>query len=312
MVRLSSRRSGFTLIELLVVIAIIAILIGLLLPAVQKVREAAARAKCSNNLKQLGIAAHAYHDANGYFPINKSPWVEGGRPVGPYTGRGWILEALPYIEQSPLYNQLEPSRVGDMFSGQGILNPAMIPLLRSTVPGLHCPSDSSSLNPTIATQMFQVGPNASEMTNYKGVIGDTRMGGSASIHPGTEPDCHNTTGCNGIFYRNSYQDKPSMASVTDGTSNTFFIGEDLPEHNYHSAAFYANGDYESCHAPLNYLPKPAIPLQWWNVISFRSRHTGGANFCLVDGSVRYVRQTIDYTQYRWSCTKSGGEVIRDQ
>jgi prepilin-type N-terminal cleavage/methylation domain-containing protein/prepilin-type processing-associated H-X9-DG protein len=300
------RRRGFTLIELLVVIAIIAILIGLLLPAVQKVREAASRAKCSNNLKQWGVAVHSYHDTNGYFPLSHSPWVEGSAPTAPYHGRGWTLEVLPHLEQSALYQQFEPTKVGDMFSNQGLLTPATLPLLRTVVAVFHCPSDSSSLDGSIATQQWQMLPNATELTNYKGVLGDHGVGGNYTY--GGSPDRHNTNQADGVFYRNMYEDRPGLRSVTDGTSNTLMIGEDVPRYNYHSAAYYANGTYASCHLPLNYMPNPPDPNNWPWAISFRSLHTGGANFCLADGSVRFVQQAIDMTQYRFSCTKAGGEV----
>jgi prepilin-type N-terminal cleavage/methylation domain-containing protein len=295
-------RRGFTLVELLVVIAIIGILVALLLPAVQAAREASRRSQCSNHLKQLGVAVQNYHDSNRAFPLSISPWAEGPQPTTGLSGKGWIVSTLPYLEQHALFEQFAPA-----FSST-LWNPACATAMKTATPGLRCPTDGKS--PLTSTVEYQWTGTEVFVTNYKGCIGDTRMGGGSSIHTdGTMPDCHNTTGCNGLFYRNNYQDRLKFSSVTDGTANTFLIGEDVPFANHHSAAYYANGDYASCHAPLNYFPNPPTPNDWWNVISFRSLHPGGAQFCMVDASVRFISDSIHHTLYRALSTKAGGEPV---
>jgi prepilin-type processing-associated H-X9-DG protein len=172
---------------------------------------------------------------------------------------------------------------------------------------LQCPSDGSVRK--LSSNQFEWSSIDVALTSYKGVLGDHRIGGALSTHPGTMPDCHIDGGCNGLFFRVSYQESRSLNFITDGTSNTFMIGEDIPAHNHHSAAYYANGDYCSCHGHPNYFPEPPTPRDWWNVLTFRSRHPGGTQFCLADGSVRFVAETIEYKTYRGLCTTNLGEVV---
>ena len=297
-------RSGMTLVELLVVISIIGILVGFILPAVQYAREAAHRMSCQNNLRQLGLAVSLYHQTQKVVPISISAVLEGQNPASQRNGKGWIVGILPHLEQQGVYDKLAPGFDGDFFSGTGLMTPSVRPYLAAPIRLLHCPSDGTFISPS-TTQFDWVGIPVT-LTNYKGVIGDTRIGGNGSIHGGSEPDCHRVGGCNGMFHRNTYQQPISFASVSDGLSNTLLIGEDVPSQTQYSAAFFYNGDYASCNGRINFFPN--TPSEWWNVTTFRSYHPGGAQFVLVDGSVRFVSQSADITVYRALSTRNGNEV----
>ena len=147
------------------------------------------------------------------------------------------------------------------------------------------------------------------LTSYKGVSGDSRVGGNLSMFAGTEPDCSANGGCNGLFWRVTYQEPQRLANVLDGTSNTFMVGEDVPEEHIWSTAFYANGDWSSCHIPLNFYPDPPRRGDYFDVVSFRSRHPGGAHFCMADGSVQFISETIEHATYRALSTRDGGEAV---
>src|SRR5438105_6293628 len=223
---LSRRRNGFTLIELLVVIAIIAILIGLLLPAVQKVREAANRMSCTNNLKQIGLALHNYHDAHKRFPPG---YIDGNtnrantpdKDVGP--GWGWASFLLPYIEQDNVYRQI------DFKVGVGIGSNTAIS--QQPLKVHQCPSDGlqqafavydSSFTTPIATVAHgnYVGCNGwLECYWNAGGVGDPSGNDGLSGGMGQSG--------NGLFYRNS---RNRVANVTDGLSNTIFVGERSSNH----------------------------------------------------------------------------------
>jgi len=295
-------RPGFTLIELLVVIAIIAILIGLLVPAVQKVREAAARAQCQNNIKQILLATHAYHDARKLFPGNSQD--EGGWDWNYQKNRkswSWLARLLPYIEQGPLFQQAGVE-VNTFLQSQ--------PLLTTGLQVFFCPSDNSaSISPSLNRANLQGVPMST--SNYKGVTGDCWGYGTYRNKP-AEGD--GLTKGNGIFARGDINKKSNLLSITDGTSNTFLVGEDIPEIDAHCAWFYANGSIGTCAIPPNVMKRPNGTLydpynDWPEVYSFRSRHTGGLNFGFCDGSVRFVSDSIALATYRALATKASGEVI---
>lgn len=300
-------KKGFTLVELLVVITIIGMLMGLLLPAVQQARAAARRTQCQNNIRQLALACNNYMTAFKHFPTSISYAKEGGKPRANCSGRGWICLVLPSIEQQALYDALSPGFDGNYSSKTGMNLPSILPYMQHITPGLCCPEDPDVTK--LNDAQYQMVGIAAAQTNYKGVLGDNKMSNSTR-HPGAA-DCHTSTGCSGIFYRNNYQEPIRDMQIKDGFSNTFLLGEDVVSHNYHTLAYFANGDYASCSAPLNFMPNPKIPDKWWDVMGFRSNHSGGAMFSRADASTSFISDNIDYEIYRALSTKAGREIISE-
>ncbi|MCZ2341428.1 MAG: DUF1559 domain-containing protein [Bacteroidales bacterium] len=272
MVVLPIRRSrGFTLIELLVVIAIIAILIGLLLPAVQKVREAAARAKCQNNAKQLALAAQSYHDANGHFP--PAYFLVSSHTNGDY-GAGSHL--LPYIEQAPLQASLNPGNF------EGTIPPVNT-YTQAKIPALLCPSDPVSASTN------------SRAKNY----GKSNYPFSAQIM---------------INWNTSSKTRVAINSITDGTSNTFIVGERDSKlglaavwigriNGITDAVAYGRADLPP-NTPYAGGSDPTCTRHAWT-----SAHVGGLNFGFCDGSVRYIRDTISsHHGFTASCAGGAGNT----
>jgi prepilin-type N-terminal cleavage/methylation domain-containing protein/prepilin-type processing-associated H-X9-DG protein len=300
-------RRGFTLIELLVVIAIIGILIALLLPAVQKVREAAARIKCANNMKQIVLAAHNFHDAEGHFPGNSQD--EAGWNWAIQRDRrswSWLARLLPYLEQAPLYQQanIDTNTLGES-----------LPYLATGLAIFFCPSDNSqAISPSMNRANLQGVPVAT--SNYKGVTGDCWCYGTYNNKCNYNGNCNGLTSGNGVFSRGDIKAPAQLSKITDGTSNTFFLGEDIPEIDAHCTWPYANGTLGTAAIPPNVMKKPNGGTydpytDWPEIYSFRSRHIGGLQFAFVDGSVRFIHTTIPLTVYRALATVNDGEVVTD-
>jgi prepilin-type N-terminal cleavage/methylation domain-containing protein/prepilin-type processing-associated H-X9-DG protein len=299
-------RRAFTLIEVLVVIVIIAVLIALILPAVQSGREAARRAHCANNLKQVALAVNNYITQLNVLPVSINNWVGPDPGAAPQkNGISWLIGILPFIDQRPLYDQLASHGFdGDFNAGLGVRAPSCATIVQVHLSILLCPSDPDALNLVLKQPEWPDVPLAA--TSYKGVAGDTRVDGDP--FPGTEPDAHAGGNCNGLFWRNDYLQGHRWSDMRDGSSNTFMIGEALPQYDEHAAWAFSNGVWALCSIPPNYKPSPPTPSFHPTSLGFRSRHPGGAQFAFADGSVRMIKDTIAHPTYRALSTRSGGEI----
>jgi prepilin-type N-terminal cleavage/methylation domain-containing protein/prepilin-type processing-associated H-X9-DG protein len=320
---LSSRR-GFTLIELLVVIAIIAILIGLLLPAVQKVREAAARAKCSNNLKQLGLALHGYHDANGFLPPGAQNAVFPiPNPTGNTTtfinGTSWIVFVLPNIEQEALYRLYRFDLAYNSVENGSTVGSQVV----STI---YCPSGPDPRR--------YLDPNGNVTTNpsthYYGILGPAgATNPTANIVNGItynytvgNPVTNGSFSVHGMLTQ--YRDQPGsvttrlrikLTDVIDGLTNTLMVAERsniLPSGQANDYRTWIRGNSGGSGACKN-VTNPINSTFYngsnnFNDISFGSQHTGGCNFALGDGSVRFIRDSIDLAIYKAAASRDSGEL----
>jgi prepilin-type N-terminal cleavage/methylation domain-containing protein/prepilin-type processing-associated H-X9-DG protein len=314
-------RSGFTLIELLVVIAIIAILIGLLLPAVQKVREAAARMQCTNNLKQIALAAHHYHDDRGQFPTGaRLSDLVGGVPTGGTTL--WV-ELFPYIEQDNLYKLWDyKDNRKNVAGGRNAIQAQVINMLL-------CPSDPlrepvSQLTASAPTWSF----------GFYGLSSYGGNGGKSSATFGGVPD-YPRLSRDGIFYLDS---KVCLTEIinADGANSTLLFGE----RHHHDPEFdrlrlvawpvanpvagwgkwgfvahaAANSSVTlSTPVPINYrLPSGADFSKLEDrALSFSSAHPGGANFAFADGHVQFLRESTSLSVLQALSTRAGGEPVSE-
>lgn len=301
-------RHGFTLIELLVVIAIIALLIGLLLPAVQKVREASGRTSCQNNLKQIGIALHHYHDGVGHLP----------RAGELMTQLSWHVYILASLEQGSLFDQFSQAAGAYTMTGKND------PFGLTRIATYQCPSSPRQRMATGSPHNV----NTPDLVNNQPPFTPHYYGihGPKGTNPATGTDYpFDNTGSHGGFASTVFFERDTtnnvmldpgvkFTSATDGLSNTFLLGEMSWDNNV-TGTRYRSWVRGCDTAPVcagaknivNAINTPSIAV--FNDMAMGSMHPRGANFCFGDGSVRFIRENIPLTTYRALASRNGGETL---
>ncbi len=316
--RIQPRPAGFTLVELLVVIAIIGVLVGLLLPAVQAAREAARRMYCSNQMKQLGLAMHNYHDTFQKLPPGNSE-IEAMSPARSRREWGWAPRLLAFMEGNAIYDKINFS-LPSYDRPSGWTNAMMdddtvicnYKFVRMEHPQFLCPSNAVGGAAGIedhfgASWELSQSDYAANIGDYPNVTGIPGVGVTHTGAGNSEVYVRGVIGCR------DYSAK--FAEITDGLSNTYLLGEVVGAwshwQNWGSACF-ANTAYPINHRNRDFqsgLLGPTVS-HWTENIAFRSFHPGGANFLMCDGSTRMLVETMDGATYRAGASKAGGEVLQ--
>jgi prepilin-type N-terminal cleavage/methylation domain-containing protein/prepilin-type processing-associated H-X9-DG protein len=314
---------GFTLLELLVVIAIIGTLLGILLPAVQKIRESAARIQCQNNLKQFGVACTAYHDAYGAFPPGGlfRPGTNWSNIDWSANKGTWLIYTLPYIEEEPLFQQIPNIYVPHVDSIGAAVQAGVLP--HAIPQKLRCPSDPYQYNGPYSNYVGSLGPECVDdfcgSAPFAQYCNEPAWGWGLSDEDEPDPAL-----VRGMFSRFSYAVR--IAECTDGTSRTLLLGESLPSTNAHlQKGWYTayGSQLATTIIPLNY-PIDQSDTSWCGAASagaahsmtnnqvswgFRSLHRGGSNFTFVDGSVHFLSDSISHKTFQLLGCKNDGQVV---